>query len=773
MPKYTKAQIENIKSYTDDIKTLATFAEGVRKTLGQFVGYTGAKGWLNASRELIQNLLDEINDPESIGDCGWVEFDENTQRIYVRDNGRGIPLNDIVRVYTSQFTSKNYEKEKGNYSSGRHGVGSKATNALSSRFEVISHVLGKCRHVVFIDGALDYDSGIKKDDSGLQGTEVWAFPHPVMENPDLKAATVVELLEAIIPLYKVGTKIEFKGVEKSGKELSQVIVNQDGLLTYLVRKTTDPLIVPVIMSGDTGTIKAEIAFTYDATTPADADIDSFANFCPTTGGTHVDGFLNGLCSYFRKYMNEVYLNTGKKTDNKKKKKELKILPSDIKCGLKAVVHGLHLYPTFTGQAKEQLSNEDVKKYFEQMVPAWLDEWATKSPKDFIALCKYFEQVAKIRMDSDKAKEKLAANYKANRLTNMPAKYIPPNDLNSDQLELIIVEGDSAYGSYKNSRNANTQGLFPIRGKFLNVLGASIDKIRANEEIQALNVIIGGNGIGKAFDITRVRWRRIIIAADADIDGYHIRTLLMKFFLFYMTDLVLDGRVYIAIPPLYGLHIGSKMKYFTNDAEYVRYVQGSFVKKFDINYADGTHVSNGDLFKILYDNAKYVAEMDRVAYATNPHFLEYLLSIRNNTPKKIEQLLKKRYRFLQSVVVKGNTIVVTALVDKKINTVFLDPRFYMTCDKVLNYIDKGYMEFEVNGEKTGLYGLMKTYDRFSPEVVRYKGLGEMNEDQLAESTLYPSPTRKLMQYSIDDLDKDLNEVRALETNRSVLLKSIKG
>lgn len=774
--KLTKEQIENINSYSKEIVTIEDFMEAVRMTIGQYLGYTGNPGWLNAFRELFQNGLDEQSDPKSM--CNWVfvRFTEANQQIDVEDNGRGIPFDDMERVFSDPHTSKNYHKEPYQYSAGRHGIGAKVTNAASSRFVVTSYILGEEKTVEFENGLPVLQTKVKKSSSGKQGTHVTAWPHPIMDDPKLSltVADVLGLVSILVPLAKKGTLVEFEGVAADGKMVKQTVVNQDGLLTYLVNKTTNPLIAPVVMIGDTGQIRAEIAFTYDAQElSGDADIISFGNYCPTTDGTHVKGFLNAITVYFRDYMNKIYLNTTQtqtKTKKKKKGSELRVTVNDIKSGLKAVVHGLHLYPTFTGQAKESLSNEDIQLYFEKMIPVWLDEWAKNTPKDFAKLCRFFKDVAELRLKADESRQKIAAKYETSAITGLPAKFLKPNG--TEHLELIIVEGDSALGSYKNTRHSGRQGIFPIRGKIVNVLDNTEAKIFANEEFQAIVTLVGG-GMGRNFDITKVRWEKIIIATDADMDGYHIRTLIMKLFMKYMPGIIESGRLYLAVPPLFGLKVGkNKMRYFTDRLEYVEYVERSFAGQYKLEYSNGKPVSERDAIRILYENSDFVQEFEKLTFATDPYLLETVLVNRTLPLKELKKVILSKHRFVKQVDQVGDTVVVQGLSSQRYQTIFLNNNYLTTCRKVIPMLDKAITEFKLNGEPTSLYGLMKTFEDFQPNnITRYKGLGEMNEDQLAESTLYPSPTRQLMQYTVTDVKKDLDRLQRLECNKQELLKGV--
>ena len=771
--KLTDEYIENINDYSKEIVTIEDFMAAVRMTIGQYLGYDDYRGWLNAIRELFQNGLDEQADPKSPCNITYVRFTEATQQIEVEDNGRGIPFDDQARVFCDPHTSKNYRKELYQYSAGRHGIGAKATNAASSRFIVTSYILGKEKTSEFENGIPIKEGKVIKSKSGKQGTYVAAWPHPILKNPDLKAQDILDLVELLVPLAKIGTEVVFEGICKDGKMLKQTVINQDGLLTYLVKKTTNPLFKPIVMVGDTGKMRAEIAFTYDASSlSGDADIISFANYCPTLSGTHVDGFITAVTTYFRDYMNKIYLKNTNATQKKgkKKKNELKVIANDIKVGLKAVVHGLHLYPTFGGQAKESMTNEDIKLYFMKEIPVWLDQWTKDNPKDFAKLCGFIKMIADERQNSDERKMKITSRYESSGLTGLPAKYLKPNG--SEHLELIIVEGDSALGSYKNSRNSARQGLFPIRGKIINAMDKSLKDVLENVEVQAITSIIGG-GFGKSFDITKVKWEKIIIATDADMDGYHIRTLLMKFFLKYMPDMILQGRIYIAIPPLFGLKIGKdKMRYFTDKYDYIKYVEHSFSKENKLQYPNGSMITDIDATRILYENSNYVTELEKLTFAIDPYLLETVLLHRNDPINKMKKAIIARHRFMDSVVVAGDTIVITGIEKQKSQTIFLNSKFLDRCAKVIPIIDKSFATFILNDKEVTLYGLMKTFSDFQPNNInRYKGLGEMNEDQLAESTLYPSPTRKLMQYTVDNLAKDLEKIRYLECNRQELLKTV--
>jgi DNA gyrase subunit B len=209
----------------------------------------------------------------------------------------------------------------------------------------------------------------------------------------------------------------------------------------------------------------------------------------------------------------------------------------------------------------------------------LDQWSKENSAELQRLCKYLKEIAEIRLKSDEGKIRLKDQYQSSALTGLPKKYIKPTG--RDNLELIIVEGDSAAGSIRNTRCAKRQGIFPIRGKIPNAFTTNKIKFLSNEEIAGIITIIGG-GYGKSFDITKVKWLRVLLAADSDSDGQHIRALMLRFFILYLPELITAGKVFSAVPPLYGLKIGKKQTYFIEKMDFVRYNQREFSKNNQIS-----------------------------------------------------------------------------------------------------------------------------------------------------------------------------------------------
>ena len=762
-----RSMVDNIKHYSEQIKTMESYTDAVRETVGQYLGYKGNKGFINMIREIFQNSVDELMKDTSPCDEIWLNYDEKTKSVICIDNGRGIPFNDMIRVFTNPHTSSNYSasKKPGEFSSGRHGVGSKVVNAVSEFFIVESYILGEARKVSFVDGKLVGKVEKIPNDKNFQGTKVIFKPSfEVMGEITTTWQDVLNLIRSIVPLLKIGAKINFRAADLQGKRHTETIINEHGIITGLFSKVKNPLIKPIVIKdmNPEKTMRANIAFTYDTTDLSTEDITAFSNFCPTSGESkHITGFIDGVTTFFRNYMNKIYLAKSKTT----------CVNSDIKCGLKAILDVAHLYPIFSGQAKEVLSNEDMHPYVKSIVMKNLDVWSKSNPNDLQKLCKYFKDVADIRIKSDNAKVKLSSTYEASAIGGMPKKFTKPTG--REHLELIIMEGDSAAGNGKNYRCSARQGIFPIRGKMPNAFKTKRSKFLANEEVGSILTILGA-GYGNNFDISKCKWEKVIIGADADPDGSHIRSLFLKFILMYCRPIITYGRLYSLIPPLYGIKNGKKFRYFTEKIDFTKYIQNMFSTKNHLTDISGKNLSSSAITDLLFRNMDYVHELESVSstFAIDPLLLEICIASEELDYKKFKKMLEKKFRFIKVSQQKGTTLI-NGLVGDKYQTVAFNDKLLHECETLKTYIDGSPKHFIMNNQVVSLYQLMKEFERFIPSgLVRYKGLGEMNGDQLAESCLHPDANRTLMRYTIEDVKAEIEAIRAIESDKSILLKDIK-
>ena len=756
---------ERAKNYGSEIQQISDFVAQVRQTPDVFIGKVKENAaFITMTREIFQNSIDEILKGNAFSPVIKVQYDERNHQVTVSDNGRGIPHGKIGVIFGESHTSSNYVKEPYKYSAGKNGCGGSTTNALSSKFTVDSYVLGKAVHVEFIEGHI-WDKGEQKINcpKDAQGSVISFIPNEqVIGEVTSTWKDIYDLLAMITPSAPIGTVVQYTAIDKRGVKHNETIENKDGIITYLINMTQQPFIAPIIISNDDGTRKMDVAFTYDTSVEnGDEAIISLNNTCPTDGGTHVLGCLDGITRYFRDYMNKIYL-----ANNKNNK--LTCTVGDIRQGLKLAVSTFHLKALYNGQAKELLDNDDMKPFCSQTIIDGLNVWAQSHSGDLQKLCKYFKEVIEMRLRQDKEKVKLSNKFEASSLTGLPAKYLKPNGTRN--LELIIVEGDSAFGSARLSRDPNCQGIFPVRGKVPNAFEKTLIEMLSNPEIAGILHILD-SGYGKRFDISKCKFIKVIIMADADPDGAHIRTLLLRFLFMYCRPLIEAGRVFAALPPLYGIPERGGYRFFTDMVDFVKYIQKSFSQSFEVKTAKGKIMTQKEVTRLLYNNADYVSEMNKVAntYAIDPLLLEDILINRDLPFSKFSNVLKKKYRFLDCGQ-NGNIVTVKGVCYEKYHEIFVTDQLFAECRNVIPFLEGSDPSYRLNDTIASLYMVMSQFNKFIPNRLdRFKGLGEMDPDMLGVSTLRPDGNRLLVQYTVDKFEKELEEMRYINSNKDLLLK----
>lgn len=769
---------ENIQNYAKEITTIKDYMAHIRKVPTMYIGYIGNMGYINMIREVFQNACDEIEKNESPANKAIVEYDERNNQCTIIDNGRGIPFKDMFRIFATMNTSSNYTKKAGEFSSGVNGVGSKVTNALSDSFVVISQICkefspsGKPegRMIEFHQGKCNNVNGIPyKNETNYQGTIVQFTPdETIMGKIAVTCEDVFNLISQILPLMKIGAIIDFHGTKKNGKVISKHLVNEQGIATFLNEIKMHPVVIPIHIQAKTDDLSANLLFTWDSKGLDDPEyVRSYANMCPTlnNGSTHVDAFLDAISNYFRNYMNKFKLANNNR---------LKIINQDIKAGLKAVVTVMVLNPLFSGQAKEILGNAEVKPFIKDLVNDGLDVWCKSNPNDLDRLCKYFKDVGTLRLKSNNDKIVMLKSS-VSTLTGLPSKYQKPSGRKN--LELVLVEGDSAMSSCRTACDPTRQGLFPLRGKVKNAMTSSKSDFFKNEECKAIYTILDC-GEGRKCDPNKCKFDKIIFLGDADPDGLHIRTLLLKMFVIYYRPLVEAGKVYAAEPPLYSILLkNGQREYFTDKAAYVQYVYERFAKYNTIKKSNGKKMSDSQIVDLLCDNINYLTDMNILSqnYAVEPNLLEmiYGMIVHGESFNTIKKYVGKEYKFLH-LNQKNHILLIDGLVQDKVQTAVFNNNMLKDChERIYSYIEKadpnGYI---LNDNKVSLYQLMNEFDKFTPSnMQRYKGLGEMNPSELAISTLHPDYNRTLIRYTTKDIEREIDQIRKVDSDFSSLLQGI--
>lgn len=772
----TEEQIKVVKKYKDSIKTIENFADAVRHNPGEFLGDIGTGGWMAAVREIISNAIDEMVRSISFCDTVWVEYHDDTNRCIVRDNGRAIAPDIIYRVFTQSFTSSNYEKSIDTVTAGEHGVGGKATNAVSKRFTVYSYYLGKCYYMEFKEGKplkkfKDNQPLELPNKKGLQGLVVDFEPdYDIMGDIHINSDTILKFLANIVPLTNPGNKVYFTGYKKDGKVVNKTIVNDDGIMTFLISKTSKPLITPIFYTYSNDTMRADIVLTWEADLNSDPDIAVFANMTPMNVqlSTPSQGFIRGIGEFFKNYMNKIYLANNKRATD--------VIASDATTGLKAAIAAYHIRPVFDGQTKQAIKNLDLLEFCKSITIDHLTKWSKTNPDDLQKICGFIKDVAAARSRADKAKIDITKKYKSN------IGFLPDNFTKAerkDHLELFIVEGLSASSPCETGRNSLFQAVFPIRGKIPNAISKSREAMLKNKEVQAILTILGA-GYGNKFDLDKCNYDKVIILADADYDGYHIRTLVLLFLLLYCKPLVEAGRVYIGISPLYHINKGkSNWTYYTDKTEFNKYVMDKFMSHHTIeNARTKKKYTKQQMQNIInaYDQYKILLKSIADTYALDPVLLEDILIWRNQPFNKFRTLVEKKYfnkrtSFLK-VTQKNKTTIVDGELNEKQYAVIMNEQLKYAIQPLIPFIDASEKVYILDKRKVGLYELLVCFEESVPvgNIERAKGIGTLDAREIGISALDPR-NRKLIQYTVEDIEREIKELRNVNEDKMSLMRGI--
>jgi DNA gyrase subunit B len=420
----------------------------------------------------------------------------------------------------------------------------------------------------------------------------------------------------------------------------------------------------------------------------------------------------------------------------------------------------------------------MKPYVAEVVQRGLDKWSKERPNDLNKIAGYLKDIAQVRQKTEEGKVKLAKSYTKSAFSGLPDKYVKPTG-NKD-LELWIVEGDSAGGTAKSARVNASQGVFPIRGKIPNAFEKSKADILSNAECRGILDIIGGGdpgkNWGKDFDISRVKWSKIVGCPDADPDGSHINALLLRFFIIYATPLLENGMYYKAVSPLYGIKTGKKYNYFINRIDMLKHFQKQFTAKNKVTCPDGSPLSGTKLTSILLEFADYTWEVNRIArtYKVDPYMLEKTLMLhkQGKNIKAITKEVKKDYQYITGSTILG-TPTIEGLIGTKYNTIFLNDKFLNESKTILEYMSSNTpLVYKLDGKPITMYGLMTKFDEMSNATIsRYKGLGELETQQFRESVMDPSYNRTFIQYTLDSAMEEIEAIRAYESNKAKILDHI--
>jgi DNA gyrase subunit B len=551
-------KITQEQAYDADQIQVLEGLEAVRKRPSMYIGSTNEKGLHHLVWEIIDNSIDEA----LAGFCDHIQvMIEKDNSITVKDNGRGIPVDTHEKsgqsalevIMTVLHAGGKFGGGGYKVSGGLHGVGASVVNALSSQLEVYVHRDEKVHYLGFEKGVSQGDIKVIGE-TDITGTIVQFKPDPEIftETTVFSFEILANRLRELAFLNK-GIRISLE--DKRTDDEPVTYCYEGGISSYVeyINRSKDVLHEPFYAEGEDQDITVEVAIQYND--GFNSNLYSFANNIHTyEGGTHEFGFRTGLTRVINDYARK---------NNLFKEEDPNLSGDDVREGMTAIVSIKHPDPQFEGQTKTKLGNSEVRTVTDGVFSEAFSKFLMENPSTAKIIVEKGTMASRARAAAKKARE-LTRRKSALEVSNLPGKLADCSSRDPEISELYIVEGDSAGGSAKQGRDRHFQAILPLRGKILNVEKARLDRILSNNEVRMMITALG-TGIGEEFDITKARYHKVVIMTDADVDGAHIRTLLLTFFYRYMRPLIEHGYIYIAQPPLYKIQQG-KAAYYAYDDE---------------------------------------------------------------------------------------------------------------------------------------------------------------------------------------------------------------
>ncbi|MFT0803188.1 DNA topoisomerase (ATP-hydrolyzing) subunit B [Bacillus swezeyi] len=553
--------MEQHNNYDENQIQVLEGLEAVRKRPGMYIGSTSGKGLHHLVWEIVDNSIDEA----LAGYCTEINVViENDNSITVKDNGRGIPVGihekmgrpAVEVIMTVLHAGGKFDGSGYKVSGGLHGVGASVVNALSTELDVTVYRDGKIHYQEFERGVPKADLKVIGE-TDVTGTTTHFIPDPEIftETIEYDYDTLATRVRELAFLTK-GVKITIEDT-REGKERKNEYCYEGGIKSYVEHLNRSREVVheePVYIEGSRDGITVEVALQYNDSYTS--NIYSFANNIHTyEGGAHEAGFKTGLTRVINDYArkNGVF-----------KENDPNLSGEDVREGLTAIISIKHPDPQFEGQTKTKLGNSEARTITDALFSEALETFLLENPDSAKKIVEKGVMAARARMAAKKARE-LTRRKSALEVSNLPGKLADCSSKDPSISELYIVEGDSAGGSAKQGRDRHFQAILPLRGKILNVEKARLDKILSNNEVRSMITALG-TGIGEDFNLEKARYQKVVIMTDADVDGAHIRTLLLTFFYRYMRQIIEQGYIYIAQPPLYKVQQGKRVEYAYNDKQ---------------------------------------------------------------------------------------------------------------------------------------------------------------------------------------------------------------
>ncbi len=756
--------------------------DAVRKRPGMYIGDTDdGSGLHHMVYEVVDNAIDEA----LAGHATLVTVTLNAEgSVTVTDNGRGIPTgikqdDDVVPkrsaaeiVMTELHAGGKFDQNSYKVSGGLHGVGVSVVNALSVSLKLSIHREGKSHFISFSHGVPDAPLVVTGDSGGKRGTEVTFLPsNETFTKTEFDFSTLEHRLRELAFLNS-GVRITL--TDKRGVEPHVLELFYEGgipaFVRYLDRAKQGLIKEPVFITGSKDGITIECALWWNDS--YHESVFCFTNNIPQRdGGTHLAGFRGGLTRI---------INTYAESSGIAKREKVAITGDDAREGLTCVLSVKVPDPKFSSQTKDKLVSSEVRPVVEGLVNEQLGAWFEEHPSEAKAIVNKVAEAAAAREAARKARE-LTRRKGALDISSLPGKLADCQERDAALCELFIVEGDSAGGSAKQARNRKNQAVLPLRGKILNVERARFDKMLGSAEIGTLITALG-TGIGREeFSADKLRYHKIIIMTDADVDGAHIRTLLLTFFYRQMRELVERGHLYIAQPPLYKIKRGQSEQYLKDNAALESNLVDVGLEGTTLSLADGSERGGVDLRAVVEEalavrgmieglHSRYpvsIIEQAAIAGALNPDVIattENAAGAATYIAKRLNAIADETDRGWEGTTASDGGLTferVTRGVKESwhIDGKLISSQEALRLDRKTTHLQEIYTracKLKRKDSETVVHGPLSLLDavfaagRKGVSMQRYKGLGEMNPDQLWETTLDPN-ARSLLRVRVAEMD----------------------
>ena len=764
----------------DSIKVLKGL-DAVRKRPGMYIGDTDDGTGLH---HMIYEVLDNAIDEALAGYCDKTEVILNPDgSATIRDNGRGIPVGihkeegvSAAEVIMTQLHSGGkFDNNSYKVSGGLHGVGVSVVNALSVWLKLRIWREGKEHLATFSHGNVTEHLKVIGDAPGKHGTEVTFLPSK--ETFTMTEFNFDTLERAIREKAFLNSGVYLKLIDNRGSEPREVVMHYEGGLKAFVNhinKSKSPLHEEIIsISGEKDDISVDAALQW--TNAYNESMLCFTNNIPQKdGGTHLAGFRGALTRTLNNYITENGLL---------KKEKVTLSGDDMREGLTCVLSVKVPDPKFSSQTKDKLVSSEVRPVVEGIIGDKLKEWLDEHPVEAKIIVGKILEAATAREAARKARELTRRKSVMDSVASLPGKLADCSEKDPALSEIFLVEGDSAGGSAKQGRNRATQAILPLRGKILNVERARFDKMLNSAEIGNM-ITAFGTGIGRDdFNIEKCRYHKIVIMTDADVDGSHIRTLLLTFFYRQMPELIERGYVYIAQPPLYKAKRGNSVLYLKDDREMEDYLIRGGCDDAILTRPSGEQVSGADLISLVEQNRKVRGLIAALSKMAPEKIIEQLAifglfsSAVYNDRERLQTEVSKVAARLDSLEAEydkgwkaevqndGSILFHRTLrgVEERhvVDGMILESQEAQALNEMHGELTENFAETNVLTSKNGLekkiIGPVSFVDAIMAAgkkgitIQRYKGLGEMNPEQLWETTLDPE-ARSLLQVKIEHMDE---------------------